>query len=414
MKFRYQGYNAAAKKVEGEVEANSDAEARNMLRAQRIRPIKLVSKGGAPGKAGAPTDGSGGGLMAVFKSATPSLLQFTAFIRQLATMQAAGIPIVQALSVMAEQVENPEFGKVLSAVQKQIEEGTNLTDALKKYPKVFDRVFLNLVAAGEVSGALDKVLNRLAIFYEKAAQLRRKIVSAMTYPILIVVLVTVVVTILLTFVVPTFAAMFSASGKALPGPTQLVLDISNFVRGNWYFLAMGIGSAMFGVYTLFTNEDSRRTIDPYLMKIPIFGDLIMKISIARFARTLGTMIQSGVPIIDALEITANVAGNYAVETAIKKTRQSITEGNSISGPLAQAKVFPKMAISMIAIGEQTGSLEAMLTKVAEFYEDEVDATVTSLTSILEPMMIVIVGIVVASVLIPMYLPIFKMGDAMGG
>jgi type IV pilus assembly protein PilC len=289
----------------------------------------------------------------------------------------------------------------------------NLTDSLSRYPKVFDKIFLNLVAAGEMSGALEKVLNRLAIYYEKSNSLRRKIISAMTYPALIIVLVFGVVTVLMLFVVPTFAHMFTSSGKALPGPTQIVLNISNVFRKFWYLIFGGAGGAIFGLMTMWKSEEARRVIDPYLMKVPLFGDLIKKISIARFSRTLATMIQSGVPILDALEITSKVAGNYAVEAAITRTRQSISEGNSIAAPLQSAGIFPNMAVSMIAIGEQTGALEQMLTKIAEFYEDEVDAKVTGLASLLEPLMIVVVGLVVAGVLIPMYLPIFKMGETIG-
>lgn len=412
MRFKYSGVARAGKRVEGELEAANLNEARAQLKAQQIRPIKLVVRKDASGKSGS---GGGGGLAALFGgSASPSLIEFTAFIRQFATMQGAGIPIVQGLGVLAEQVDNRAFGAVLNQVRNQIEQGGTLTDSLRRYPKVFDKVFLNLVAAGEISGALDKVLNRLAIYYEKSAALKRKIVSALTYPTLIVVLVVVVIMVLMTFVVPTFANMFASNGKPLPYPTQVVLNISNFFRSYWYVIFSIVGGAAYGIFFALTNEDSRKVLDPIFMEIPIFGDLFKKISIARFSRTLATMIQSGVPILDALDITSNVAGNYAVEAAIKKTRQSITEGNSISGPLSKAKVFPKMAVSMISIGEQTGALEAMLIKVAEFYEDEVDNKVSALTSILEPLMIVIVGIVVAGVLIPMYLPIFQMGDAIGG
>jgi type IV pilus assembly protein PilC len=414
MKYKYQGYDGAAKRVDGELEAKSETEARTMLRARKIRPIRLV---GAKGANTAKVSGAPGGLAASLfggGSGKPSLLEFTAFIRQFATMQSAGIPIVQGLNVLGEQVENRAFGKVLTQVARAIEEGTGLTDALRRHPLVFDKIFLNLVAAGEVSGALDKVLSRLAIFYEKSAALRRKIVSAATYPTLIIVLVVGVVMVLLTFVVPTFAKMFTEGGKPLPAATLVVLNASNFVRSNIIVIMGILGGGVWGVFTAFKTPEVRQVIDPYLLNIPIFGDLLRKIAIARFARTMGTMIQSGVPILDALEITSNVAGNYAVESAVRQTKQSISEGNSISTPLAKAGVFPKMAISMISIGEQTGALEAMLTKIAEFYEDEVDAKVGALSSILEPLMIVIVGCVVAGVLIPMYLPIFSMADAMGG
>lgn len=415
MKFRYTGYDNTARKVSGEMEAGSESEARGRLRAQAVRPITLVPMGDGAKKSG------GGGLGDIqidftmfMGSPVPDLMEFTAFIRQLATMQGAGISIVQALKVLSDQVENRRFGEVLAKIQKNIEEGASLTEALRKHPKVFDRIFINLISAGEVSGSLDKVLQRLAIYYEKSASLRRKVKGAMTYPIMIVVLVVVVLAVLLTFVVPTFAGMFAQGGKPLPAPTKLLMDLSAFIRGNWYFIFGAIGAAAYGIYFAFTNEESRKVIDPYLMRAPLFGDLIKKIGIARFSRTFGTMIQSGVPILEALEITGRIAGNYAIEAAIQATRQSITQGNSIAAPLMQTNVFPKMAVSMISIGEQTGALDQMLTKIAEFYEDEVDAKVSALTSILEPMMIVIVGLVVAGVLVPMYLPIFQMGDVMSG
>jgi type IV pilus assembly protein PilC len=408
MKFFYWGYDNTAKKTQGEIEAANISEARLMLKARSIWITKLQS----------PADLNAASGIALFikefiASPKPNTADFTAFIRQLATMQGAGVPIVQALNVLSDQAANKSFGSVLANIQKAIETGTTFTDALRKYPKVFDRIFINLVSAGEVSGALEKVLQRLAVFYEKAAALRRKVLSAFTYPVMVIVLVVGVVSVLLTFVVPTFAKMFASSGKPLPAPTQMIMDASSFVRGNWYFIFGGLGALVYGIIFAFKSPEVRKVIDPYLMKVPIFGTLFQKISIARFSRTLATMIQSGVPILDALEICSSVAGNYAVEDAILMTRKSITEGNTIAGPLGKANVFPTMAVSMIAIGEQTGALDQMLTKIAEFYEDEVDATVGALSSILEPLMIVIVGLVVAAVMIPMYLPIFSIADTVG-
>ncbi|MBS1984903.1 MAG: type II secretion system F family protein [Bdellovibrionales bacterium] len=409
MKFRYTGYDSTARKVSGDIDAGTEFEVRSRLRSQNIRPISIASS-----EAPKTVNETATSLLALLSSPVPDLMEFTAFIRQLATMQSAGISIVQALKVLSDQVDNRGFGEILAKVQKQIEEGSSLTESLRKYPKIFDRIFINLIAAGEVSGSLDKVLQRLAIYYEKSASLRRKVKGAMTYPIIIVFIVIAVLTVLLTFVVPTFAQMFQNGGKPLPAPTLFLMNISSFVRTKWYVLLGGAAGTGFGVYWCFTNEGARRVIDPYLMKLPIFGDLIQKIGIARFSRTFGTMIQSGVPILDALEITSRIAGNYAIESAIQATRLSITQGNSIAAPLLATNVFPKMAVSMISIGEQTGALDQMLTKIAEFYEDEVDTKVMAMTSILEPLMIVIVGIVVASVLVPMYLPIFQMADVMSG
>lgn len=409
MKFRYSGYDRAAQKVSGELDATSEVDARMRLRNQNIRPLRLMAEGEK-----SIANFSFGALLSFGNSGKPDLFEFTAFIRQFATMQSAGIPIVQTIGVLADQVENRQFGKVLLQVKQHIEEGHNFADALKRHPKVFDRIFINLVAAGELSGSLEQILGRLAQYYEKSAALRRKVKSAMTYPAVIISLVVVVIAILMIFVVPIFSQMFASNGKELPVPTQIVVNISNFLRSHIILLLLGVGGAVGGIIFFFQDEKSRRQIDPWLMQLPIFGDLFKKIGIARFARTLGTMIQSGVPILEALDITARVAGNYAIEAAITSTRNSISSGNSIAAPLEAARVFPKMAISMIAIGEQTGALDQMLTKIAEFYEDEVDNKVGSLTSLLEPLMIVIVGLVVAGVLIPMYLPIFKLGDTLSG
>ena len=411
MKYLYRGVDARARNVKGEIEANTDAEARALLRSRHVRPRELLLLN-EKGEAVTVSESSSSGL-SLFNSKKPKLMDFTAFIRQFATMQGAGIPIVQTLGVLAQQQTNKAFGGVLEEVRASIEGGAAFHESLRKYPDVFDKIFINLIAAGELSGSLEAVLNRLAVYYEKAASLRRKVLSALTYPALIIVLVIGVMLVLLMFVVPTFAKMFQSNGKELPEATQAVLDISNFLIANWMFVFGGIAAAIGLIAFAAKDENSRRAIDPLLMHVPLFGDLIRKISIARFSRTLGTMIQSGVPILDALDITSRVAGNYAVEGAIQRTRDSITQGNSIAGPLGQAGIFPPMAVSMIAVGEQTGALEQMLTKVAEFYEDEVDAKVSSLTSLLEPLMIVIVGLVVAAILIPMYLPIFKMADTMG-
>ena len=410
MKFRHTSYDNTAQKVSGEIDAPSETEVRTRLRAQNLRPIMIV----ATESSAKNSFSSEGSLFSLFNSPVPDLMEFTAFIRQLATMQAAGISIVQSLKVLSDQVDNRGFGEVLQKVQKQIEEGSTLTEALRRHPKVFDRIFINLISAGEVSGSLDKVLQRLAIYYEKSASLRRKVKGAMTYPVLIVVMVIGILTIMLTFVVPTFADLFKSGGKALPASTQALMDISHYIRTQWYVIVSVLGGVGYGIFYMFTNEGARRSLDPFLMKVPLFGDLIQKIGIARFSRTFGTMIQSGVPILEALEITGRIAGNYAIEDAIQKTRQSITQGNTIAAPLMATNVFPKMAVSMISIGEQTGALDQMLNKIAEFYEDEVDAKVSALTSILEPLMIVVVGIVVAGVLIPMYLPIFQLSDALSG
>jgi len=411
-KFKYTGFDRAAKPVSGVLEANSAEEVAQKLRDLSIRPTKIVgAKMGGGGGAKGGKSGGLAGLMGGGKGASrPPLAQFAAFCRQLSTMQSAGIPIMQGLGILAEQAESAVFGAALVRIQKRIQEGTSLTDALKEYPGIFDRIFINLVSAGEMSGSLESVLNRLAVYYEKSAALRRKIISASAYPAMILIAMVGVLFVLLTFVVPTFAEMFASNGKPLPGPTQTLLNISNGLRSNMPIVLVLMGSVAAFIYTLFTSERMKREFDPILLKLPVFGPLIQKVGVARFARTLSTMIQSGVPIIEALDITSRVAGNSVIEAAITRTKNAITSGNTIAAPLAKSNVFPKMVVSMIAIGEQTGTLDALLMKIAEFYEDEVDNAVSALVSILEPMMIIIVGIVIGAVLIPLYLPVFSMAD----
>ncbi len=423
MKVKYQGYDSAARKVSGEIEASDATEARGILRAKGIRASKLILvKGGGGGSSSRSSSNDSpkidwsdlSTLGAALASPAPSLVEFAAFIRQMAVMQSAGIPTVQALNVLAETVETKGFGRALANIRSKVESGQSFTDALKGYPAIFDRIFINLVAAGEVSGSLDKILERLAFYYEKTSKLRRKIFSAMTYPAFMLVLMVIVVTVMLMFVVPTFADMFTSNGQELPAATQFVLRVSDLIREFWWAYLGAICLLFGGVTYMFKNENARAVIDPLLVRLPIVGPLVAKIAIARFARTFGTLIQSGVPILDALDITARVSGNVAVEKALLNIKTEVSQGNSISAPLMKSKLFPKMATSMIAIGEQTGAIDAMLTKIADFYEDDVDAVVSAVTSVIEPLMIVLVGGVVAGILIPMYLPIFKMGEVMSG
>lgn len=409
-KFKYTGFDRAAKPASGVIEASSQEDALQKLRQLNIRPTKITGSKNAASRA---RPAKPAGFLGLASSGKPPLAQFAAFCRQLATMQSAGIPIMQGLGILAEQAETPAFGAALLRIQTRISEGASLTDALKDYPKIFDRIFINLVSAGEMSGSLESVLNRLAVYYEKSAALRRKIISASAYPVMIMVALVGVLFVLMTFVVPTFAEMFASGGRPLPAPTQVLLDISHGVREHMVFVIAGMLGFFGFIYALFTNESLKRQFDPFILKLPIFGNLVQKVGVARFSRTLSTMIQSGVPIIEALEITSRVAGNSVIEAAIRKTKVAITSGNTIAGPLGRSKVFPKMVISMIAIGEETGTLDSLLMKIAEFYEDEVDNAVSALVSILEPLMIIVVGIVIGAVLVPLYLPVFSMADAAG-
>lgn len=421
MKYSYEGYNRVAKVVRGTVEAGSKVEATAQLREKNIRPTKLKLISGTPEpsinrsvpkKSQAPKMAFS--IDELFSNPKPDVDMFAVFIRQLATMQGAGIPLVQSLSILAEQSENKAFGGILTSVQTSIEEGQGFADSLRRHPRVFDDIFINLVAAGEVSGSMEAILNRLSIYYEKSAALKRKIVSAMTYPAFTLVAVLGVLIVMLVWVVPTFENMFKQNNAELPYMTQVIIDASHYIRDNAITVFGGLVAVIGLILYFLKSKEAKKILDPILLKVPLFGPVFLKAAVARFARTLATMIQAGVPFLESLEITAKVAGNTVIQSAILATKDSVTEGNSIAAPLEAAKIFPKMVIGMVSVGEQTGALEKMLLKVAEFYEDEVDNTVGSLTSILEPLMIVIVGAVVAGILIPLYLPVFKLGDIVGG
>jgi type IV pilus assembly protein PilC len=335
------------------------------------------------------------------------------FTRQLATMIDAGLPLVQCLDILAKQQDRAKFKKVLLEVKRHVESGSTFAEALRKHEKVFDRLYVNLVAAGEVGGILDTILNRLALYMEKAEELKRKVKGAMVYPISVCVIAIGVVVLMMVKVIPVFEKMFADFGGELPGPTQTVIAISNFMQA---YILHGIGLTIALIFLLryvYSTERGRLFFDSLFLKLPIFGSLLRKVAVARFSRTLSTMLSSGVPILDALEIVARTAGNVVVENAVISTKDSIAEGKTIAEPLADAKVFPGMVVQMIAVGEQTGAMDSMLGKIADFYDEEVEAAVEALTSLLEPVMMVVLGGTVGSMLIAMYLPIFKIAEAVG-
>jgi type IV pilus assembly protein PilC len=335
------------------------------------------------------------------------------FTRQFSTMIDAGLPLVQGLNMLAEQSQNKTFKRILSKVTKDVEGGSTLADALNKHPKVFDSLFVNLVAAGEVGGILDTILQRLAAYIEKAEKLKSQIKGAMTYPAVVVSIAIIVIAVIMIFVIPVFQDMFSSFGKALPGPTQLVVNMSNFTKSNIHWLILAVIALAFFFKRYRGTTSGKRNIDNALLRLPIIGELIRKVAVARFTRTLGTMLKSGVPILDALEITARTAGNVIVEEVILDARSSIAEGQSIAEPLSESIIFPGMVTQMISVGESTGALDAMLEKIADFYDDEVDATVAAMTSMLEPLLMLFLGGSIGGLVIAMYLPIFQMAAAMG-
>lgn len=330
------------------------------------------------------------------------------FTRQFATMIDAGLPLVQCLEILASQQENRTFKKVLTAVKTDVEGGSTFADALRNHPKVFDHLFVNLVHAGETGGILDTILRRLAVFLEKSEALKRKVKGAMIYPAVVVTIAMSVVAILLIFVIPVFAQMFEGAGQKLPAPTLFVMNLSEFVQNYIVYIIILIGLTIFAYRKFYATKKGRIIVDRFALSIPAFGLLIRKVAVARFCSTLGTMISSGVPILDALEITAKTAGNVIIESAIMNTRTAISEGRTIAEPLMETGVFPGMVVRMIAVGEATGALDAMLAKIAEFYDEEVDAAVEGLTQLMEPLMIVFLGGVCGGMVVAMYLPVFSM------
>jgi type IV pilus assembly protein PilC len=333
------------------------------------------------------------------------------FTRQFATMINAGLPLVQSLNILASQTENKTLAEVTKAVVYDVESGNTLADAFSKHPKAFSGLYVNMVAAGEAGGILDTILLRLATFLEKNDALVRKVKGAAIYPGVIISVAAAAICILLVFVIPTFQTMFSSAGLELPLPTRVVIGMSDFLIGYWWAILGAIGGAIFGLKSYYATAPGRLQIDALMLKAPILGDVIRKSAVSRFTRTLGTLVSSGVSILEGLEITAKTAGNQVVHNAVMESRQSIAGGETIAAPLERSKVFPPMVISMIAVGEQTGGLDEMLSKIADFYDEEVDVAVSALLSLMEPAMIVGLGVIVGGMVIAMYLPIFDMMNA---
>ncbi|MEA1979948.1 MAG: type II secretion system F family protein [candidate division Zixibacteria bacterium] len=389
--FEYKGKTLAGAQVNGSLKANSKEDLERVLRQNRIL-VSSISK-----KAPEIEFKIGTGIKKV---------EVSRFTRQFATMIGAGLPMVQCLDILAQQSENKELRKIIADVKEGVQGGATLSDAMARHPKVFDPLYTNMVEAGEVGGALDAILVRLAVYREKADQLVRKVKGAMIYPSVIVVVATGVTVSMLAFIVPVFAKMFGGLNADLPAPTQVVLQISNFLKANFVYLTLGtIG--LFGAFVWWKKTPNGALMfDKILLRLPVMGNLVRKSSVARFTRTLGTLLASGVSILEALEITAKTSGNLVIAAAINKSVVSIAEGDTITGPLRESGVFPPMVTQMISVGEQTGGLDEMLNKISDFYDEEVDEAVTALTSVIEPIIIVFMGIVIGGILVAMYLPMF--------
>ena len=326
----------------------------------------------------------------------------------------AGLPLVQCLDVLGRQLDKPHFKKVVLQVMGDVEGGSTLAEALEKHPKVFSDLYVNMIAAGEAGGILDVILSRLAVFLEKADALQRKVKGAMTYPAIVLTVAGGACIFMLMFVIPVFAKMFSDFGGELPAPTRIVMNLSNFLRDYWWALGAGVAAAVFAFKRVRATPKGEMLTDRLALRVPVLGTVLLKSGVARFTRTLGTLIGSGVPILQGLEITSRTAGNKVMQKAIQDTSDSISQGDTIAGPLKESGVFPPMVVQMISIGEQTGALDEMLSKIADFYDDEVDAAVEALTAAIEPLMIVLMGTMVGGMLVAMYLPMFKMSSIVGG
>ena len=331
--------------------------------------------------------------------------------RQFSTMINAGLPLVQAMTILAEQSQNKTLSEIMRKVVFDVESGNTVADALAKHPQAFSNLYVNMVAAGEAGGILDTILMRLATFMEKNDALIRKVKGAMIYPGVIMTVAAIAVTVLLIFVIPVFENLFASAGLALPLPTRIVMGASRFLKGYWYIVLGVIGASVFLLKRYHATSNGKLKIDRFMLKVPVLGDVLRKSAVSRFTRTLGTLVSSGVSILDGLEITAKTAGNRVVQDAIMESRSSIAGGDTIAAPLKKSGVFPPMVISMISVGEQTGGLDEMLAKIADFYDEEVDAAVSNLLSLLEPVMIVFLGVVVGGMVVSMYLPIFDMINA---
>ena len=394
--FEYTARNATGQIQKGQLEAQSPEEVNAHLRKNRMM---LVSVRQAPKSISFGAKG---------RVKTRDIVIFT---RQFATMINAGLPLVQSLTILAQQTENKTLKETTKSVVYDVESGNTLADAFDKHPKAFSKLYVNMVAAGEAGGILDTILLRLATFLEKNDALIRKVKGAMVYPGVIMTVAAAAIAVLLIFVIPTFQTMFASVGMQLPLPTRIVIGASQLLLNYWWAMLAAIGLAVFAVRRYYMTDGGRRNIDAGLLRAPVLGDMLRKSAVSRFTRTLGTLISSGVSILDGLEITAKTAGNRVIHDAVMESRASIAGGETIAAPLEKSKVFPPMVISMIAVGEQTGGLDEMLAKIADFYDEEVDVAVSALLSLMEPIMIVVLGVIVGGMVVAMYLPIFDMMNA---
>jgi type IV pilus assembly protein PilC len=397
--YQWVGKNKKDEVKKGELEAVSEGAVKAQLTRQRITPTKIKPK---------PKD-----LFANVAFLQPKVknADIILFARQFSTMIDAGLPIIQCLDILYSQQANPTFKKMLKSVKESVEGGATLAEALKKFPKQFDDLFVNMIAAGEAGGILDAILRRLAAYMEKAARLKSQVKGAMTYPIVTLIIAVLVLAVILVFVIPVFEEMFADFGGELPTPTKIVVAMSDMVKSKILYIIIGLALFAFAFKKFYSTVKGRDVVDELQLKIPVFGQLLRKVAVSKFTRTMGTMLASGVAILEALDIVAKTAGNRSVEKAIYSVRTGIAEGRTMADPLAESGVFPPMVCQMIGVGESTGALDAMLEKIADFYDEEVDQAVDNLTALIEPFMLVFLGVTIGGLVVAMYLPIFKMAGA---
>jgi type IV pilus assembly protein PilC len=403
--FAYSGRTRTGQVVSGERVADTMDAAVAALRREQIQVTRIdaARAAAAAAKAKAPKGGK----------SVPSK-NLAIFTRQFSVMIDAGLPLVQCLDILGKQEPHKGFSSVILKVREDVESGAALADAMKKHPKTFDALYSNMIAAGEAGGILDTILKRLAVYIEKNVKLKGEVKSAMIYPTAVMVIAGLVVAAILWKVIPTFAQMFAGLGAQLPLPTRVVIAASNYVVSYGVFVLIGLGVLGYAFKQYYATNNGRHVVDAVLLKAPILGDILRKVAVARFCRTLSTLLASGVPILDGLDITARTAGNAIIEDAIQKTRTGIERGETISGPLRETRVFPSMVVQMINVGETTGALDAMLSKIADFYEEEVDTAVAGLLTLMEPIMIAFLGVIVGGIVIAMYMPIFDMISKLTG
>ena len=402
--FRWQGVGPNGETVKGEMDAPNASAVAARLRLRRIRPFpeRIRAKGrGLETEIHLPGFGE--------KVTQRDVVIFT---RQLATMIDAGLPIVQALDLLARQTENKTFSRVIATLKHEVESGSAFAEALAKHPAVFDALYINMVSAGELGGMLDTILVRLAAYMEKAGKLKAKIKSALIYPLSVVGIAVLVTALLLVYVIPVFGEMFAGLGEELPLPTQIAINLSAVAIAYFWHMLAGIVGTLVGVRAYYRTERGRQMLDGLLLRVPVVGDMFRKTAVARFTRTLSTLVSSGVPILDSLAITAKTAGNKVVENAVLAARQSISEGKTLADPLIHSQVFPPMVCHMVQVGETTGALDTMLAKIADFYDDEVDTAASNLTTLIEPVVILFLGVVIGGIIVSMYLPIFQLGTVL--